>query len=79
MHGDYVVKYAILCINHWVLEPRNKSVCLRLVCLCCILSIHSFLYCQSILSQQDCIAHLKLLFRGITRKEFRALHGVFGF
>jgi len=24
-------------------------------------------------------AHLKLLFRGITRKKFRALHGVYGF
>ena len=40
---------------------------------------HSLLYCRSILSQQDCIEHLKLLFRGIMRKEFRALHGVFGF
>ena len=32
-------------------EPRNKSLYLWLVYLCCLLSIHSFLYCRSILSQ----------------------------
>ena len=60
-----------------VLESRNKSLCLQLVYL--YLLLHSFLYCRSIILQQDCIAHLKLLFRGITRKKFRALHVVYGF
>ena len=62
-----------------VLEPWNKSLYLQLVYLYLLLSIHSFIYCRSILLQQDCIAHLKLLFKGITRKKFRALHGVYGF
>ena len=29
-----------------VLEPRNKSLCLRLVYLCYLLAFHSFLYCR---------------------------------
>ena len=50
-----------------------------LVCTSSLHSFHFLLYCRSILIQEDCNTHLKLLSRGITRKEFRALHRVSGF
>jgi len=65
-------------VERW-LEPRNKSLCLRLIsCLSYLLYIHSFIVDLYSL-QQDCIEYLKLLSRGITRKKFRTLHGVYDF
>ena len=61
------------------LEPRNKSLCLRLIsCLSYLLYIHSFII-DLYLLQQDYIEHLKLLSREITRKKFKTLHGLYGF
>ena len=61
-------------VERWF-EPRNKSLCLRLIYLSILSTLYSFIYCRSILLQQDCMEHLKLLSRGITRKKFRTLHG----
>ena len=61
-------------VERW-LEPQNKSLCLQLIYLSILSTLYSFTQYRSILLQQDCIEHLKLLSRGITRKKFRTLHG----
>ena len=46
-----------------------------LVLFTCFPFIPSFLYCRSIFSQQDCIAHLKLLFRELRGRSSEPLTG----
>ena len=58
----------------------SKQISVFAIGLLVSFTFYSFILILSIYTlTQDCIAYLKLLFRGIMRKKSRALHGVYGF